>query len=89
MLAPKKEPGKNYKPSKITTPFTAEEIRKAAKKMKNGKSARPDKLEIEFIKYAPLEIHQEIASIFQHTNKYGRRTEGADVWTTTTITKTR
>ena len=37
MLAPTKEPGKQYFPHKTTTPFTADEIQKVAKKMNNGK----------------------------------------------------
>ena len=64
MLAPERPDGKNYKPSKLRRPFTAEEIRKIVKRLKNGKSAGIDKLEVEFLKYAPIEIMQEIANIF-------------------------
>ena len=71
MLAPENEPEKSYEPTDIRNPFTAKEIEKAARKMKNGKSAGPDKLEVEFIKYAPIEIHQEIANIFNTITKTG------------------
>jgi len=64
MLAPAAEPRKYYKPSRIRNPFTAEEIKKIAKRLKNGKSAGIDKLEVEFLKYAPIEIHQHISEIF-------------------------
>ena len=63
MLAPEAEPRKTYKPTKIKTPFTADEIRRVVKKLKNGKSAGIDKLEVEFLKYAPIEILQEVANI--------------------------
>ena len=52
MLAPETEPRRSYKPSRIRIPFTAEEIRRILKKLKNGKSAGIDKLEVEFLKYA-------------------------------------
>ena len=67
MLAPETEERKTYKPSKIRRPFTADEIRKIVKKLKNGKSAGIDKLEVELIKYAPIEILQEIAEILNTT----------------------
>ena len=51
--------------------FTAEEISKVAKRLKNNKSAGPDKLEAEFIKYAPAEVHKEIASIFNKLSETG------------------
>ena len=64
MLAPEGKEIPSYKPTKLRRPFTAEEIRKIAHRMKNGKSAGIDKLEAEFIKYAPIEILQEIANIY-------------------------
>ena len=64
MLAPEGKERKSYKPQKIRRPFTAEEIRKIVRRLKNGKSAGIDKLEVEFLKYAPIEILQEIANIF-------------------------
>ena len=53
-----------FPPQKMVTPFTADEIAKAAKKLKNGKSPGPDNVELELIKYAPIELHKEIATIF-------------------------
>ena len=67
MLAPETEPRRSYKPSRIRIPFTAEEIRRILKKLKNGKSAGIDKLEVEFLKYAPIEILQQIAEILNTT----------------------
>ena len=45
-------------------PFTGEEIRKIVNKIKNEKSAGPADLEVELIKYASTEIHNEIVNIF-------------------------
>ena len=67
MLAPETDPRRSYKPSKIRIPFTAEEIRRILRKMKNGKSAGIDKLEVEFLKYAPMEILEQIADILNTT----------------------
>ena len=39
--------------------------------MQKYKSAGPDKLLAEFIKYAPAEIHKEIASIFNKLSETG------------------
>jgi hypothetical protein len=51
-------------PVPMTTPFSKEEIKKAAKSLKNGKSAGIDEIQGELIKYAPEEIFEEIAEIF-------------------------
>ena len=51
--------------------FTAEEIQKAAKSLKSGKSAGIDKLNAEFIKYAPISIHKRIADIYNKTAETG------------------
>ena len=48
----------------MNDPFTGDEIMKCAKKLKNGKSPGPDNIELELIKNAPIEIHNEIAQIF-------------------------
>ena len=58
-------------PHKMVTPFTADEITKAAKKLKNGKSPGPDNVELELIKYAPTELHKEIATIFNKVAETG------------------
>ena len=73
MLAPK---GKSEnilecEPHKMKNPFTADEIEKAAKKLKNGKSPGPDNVELELIKYAPIEIHEQIAAIFNKVAETG------------------
>ena len=64
MLAPETAARKTYEPARLRRVFTAEEIRKIVKRLKNGKSAGIDRLEVEFLKYAPIEILQEIADIF-------------------------
>ena len=66
MLAPElsKENYITYRPQTLRNLFTGEEIQKAARKLKNGKSAGPDDIELELIKYAPIEVHQETANIY-------------------------
>lgn len=66
MLAPEnnKDCKKHYQPTKMRIPFTKEEIGKATRSMKNGKSAGIDDLNAEFIKYATADIHEEIANIY-------------------------
>ena len=53
-----------YPPCKIDQPFTAEEIEKSIRKLKNNKSAGPDNMVAETLKYAPNEVMEEIAKIF-------------------------
>ena len=50
-------------PTKLETPFTADEISKCANKLRNNKSTGPDNLPAELIKAAPPIIHEEIAVI--------------------------
>ena len=64
ILTPTGKSHKEYTLHKLNKPFKAEEIKQAVKKLKNGKSEGPHNLEAEFIKYAPITIHQEIANIF-------------------------
>ena len=73
MLGPEtdKENFKYYKPKEMKQPFTGKEINKASKSLKNGKSAGTDNIEIEFVKYAPISIHKEIAKIFNTVAKSG------------------
>ena len=73
MLAPENQTGnyKEYEPRKMKIPFTTEEVRNAAKSLKNGKSAGSDNLHVEMIKYAPIEIHKEIADIFNKVAETG------------------
>ena len=44
--------------------ITTEEVRRAAKRMKNGKAAGPGGLQIELIKNAPTIVYEIIARIF-------------------------
>ena len=73
MLAPdnKKENIIGCQPHTMRNPFTAVEIEKAAKKLKNGKSPGPDSVELELIKYAPVELHGQIADIFNRVAETG------------------
>ena len=59
-------------PSKMKTPFTQDEIMKAAKSMKNGKSVGEDKLNAEYVKYGSTEIHQGIADILNDIAETGK-----------------
>ena len=73
MLAPeeKKENITQLHAHKMRIPFTGSEIEKAAKCLKNGKSAGPDNVELELIKYAPIELHEKIAEIFNRISETG------------------
>ena len=55
----------------MTKKFTEQEIQAIAKRLGNDKAAGPDKLQAEFIKYAPMTIHKEIANIFNITAETG------------------
>ncbi len=65
MLAPETGEAKHsdYPPCQMEIPFTGEEIRKVVNRMKNEKSAGLDDLEVELIRYALTEFHEEIANI--------------------------
>ena len=58
------EPIPTLQPRKMKNPFTAGEIENAAKRLKNNTSPGIDNITSEMIKYAPKEIFQEIANIF-------------------------
>ena len=58
-------------PCKMATPFTAAEITSIVKRLGNDKAAGPDRIQAEFLKYAPQSIHQEIANIFNITAETG------------------
>ena len=77
MLAPSDKiyATKVYKPKEMTIPFTADEIKKASNGLKNGKSPGIDNLHAEFIKYAPDEIYQNIAEIYNDTAETGKNPE--------------
>ena len=53
----------------MTDPFTANEIEKATKSMKNGRSSGIDELNAEYIKYAPKSVNESIANILNETAK--------------------
>ena len=55
----------------MKTPFTKEEISKAVKSLKNGKSAGIDEFKAEMITYGPMELCQGIAEIFNETAETG------------------
>ena len=61
----------SFPPTPMRKPFTADEIKATVKKLGNDKAAGPDKIQAEFIKYAPTIIHQEIANIFNITAATG------------------
>ena len=72
LLAPNKdEQVKRYPPSKMETPFTAEEIKKVCSGMKNGKAVGIDDFPAEFIKYADVKVHKVIADIYNTTAETG------------------
>ena len=61
----------NIEPHKMKVPFNTEEIRKAAKSLKNGKSPGIDNLNAELIKYGPEEVYKRIAEIFNEVAESG------------------
>ena len=71
MLAPEssRENIVQYEPKEMKVPFTGEEIGNAAKKLKNGKSAGPDEIQLELIKYAPPMVYDQIAEIYNDVAK--------------------
>ena len=87
MLAPTNQEIKIYPPSKLEKPFTTEEISQAASKLKNGKSAECDGTQAEYIKYAPVEIHKQIAIIFNRIAETGEQLKGLNLGTLTPLQK--
>ena len=59
----------------LTTPFDKEEIEKAARKLKNNKSTGIDEIKAELIKYAPENVFETIADIYNTTAKSGKHPE--------------
>ena len=58
------EPLPQIPPTPMTIPFTSKEVQNAVKSLKNNKSPGNDEIIVELIKYAPTEIHEMIASIY-------------------------
>ena len=77
MFAPEdnKQNIKIYPPIEMNKPFTGEEIQKAARNLKNGKSAGADNLQAEYIKYADIIIHEHIADIYNEVARKGNYPE--------------
>ena len=73
MLAPENSTDNiiQYEPTEMRTPFNGEEIEKAAKRLKNGKSPGSDEVNLEMIKYAPRSIFKEMAEIYNTVAKDG------------------
>ncbi len=73
MLAPNEfeDKFKKYDLHDMITPFTANEIEKAARSLKNNKSTGIDNIKAELIKYAPNNVHKLIADIYNETARSG------------------
>ena len=56
-------------PETLKTPFTAEEVKKAVKSLKNNKSAGCDLLRAEHLKCASDSIHEHIAELLNNVVK--------------------
>jgi len=63
----KQEPIKHYPPCTNNPPFDENEIEKATKKLKNGKSTGEDEISAELLKHAPKEIHKLMAQILNQS----------------------
>lgn len=61
----------NKTPQKMRTPFTADEIKNAVMKMRNGTTPGVDKVTPEMIKYGPKELYDEIAKILNDIAETG------------------
>ena len=67
---------KEYPPTRMSIPFTGEEVQGAAKRLKNGKSGNgSDTLHAEFIKYANEKVHDHTADIFNVVAETGEHPE--------------
>ena len=72
LLAPDKdEQVKRYPPTKMETPFTAEEVTKACSGTQNGKAVGIDDFQAEFVKYVDEKVHSVIADIYNTTAETG------------------
>ena len=62
----------NIEPTKMQEPFGKEEVTEAVKNMRNGTSPGVDDIRIELVKYAPDEIHEQIANIYNCVAETGK-----------------
>ena len=62
-------------PELMNPPFTAEEIKTAAKKLKNNKATGRDGVHAEFIKHGSNEIYEQIANLLNMTSETGQYPE--------------
>ena len=60
------------KPAELKTPFTTEEIEKASKNMKEQQSVWEAGLNVDYIKYGPSEIYNEIATLLNTVARTGK-----------------
>ena len=58
-------------PRRMQSPFTAIEFTKAVRRMKNNKSPGKDQVNVELIKYAPIQVHQLICNIYNEVATLG------------------
>lgn len=63
------------KPTEMRNPFTEDEVKKAAQRLKNNKSAGKDNIKPELIKYAPDSVFLEIADIINKIAETGEYPE--------------
>jgi hypothetical protein len=61
----------NISPVEMTSPFTKEEIGTAVRSLKNNKSSGIDNIKAELIKFAPSEIHEVVADIYNEMARTG------------------
>lgn len=63
------------KPAKMKEPFTAAEVTIATRKLSSGKSPGPDNIKVELIKWAPPEVAERIAEIYNELAENGKYPE--------------
>ena len=66
-----KQPRTIIPPTRMTVPFTANQIRKAISKMKPKKGPGCDEILFELIKYAPDRIHEQIGKLYNSMAETG------------------
>ena len=61
----------NVEPVQMLQPFTATEVEKAIKKLRNNRSAGDDGIKAEMLKFAPNILHELIAEIYNKISETG------------------